>query len=35
MKILCAIYLNDLIVFSNTIEEHLESLDKVLKKVQF
>ena len=33
MKI-CAIYLDDLIIFSNTMEEHLERLDKVLQRLK-
>ena len=32
MKI-CAIYLDDLIIFSSTLEEHLERLDKVLTRL--
>ncbi|MCG8048820.1 MAG: DDE-type integrase/transposase/recombinase, partial [Candidatus Thiodiazotropha taylori] len=33
MKI-CAIYLDDLIIFSKTLEEHLERLDKVLQRLK-
>ena len=33
MKI-CAIYLDDLIIFSSTLEEHLERLDKVLTRLK-
>ena len=33
MKI-CAMYLDDLIIFSNTMEDHLEQLDKVLQRLK-
>ena len=33
MKI-CAIYLDDLIIFSSTLEEHLDRLDQVLKRLK-
>lgn len=33
MKI-CAIYLDDLIIFSNSLEQHLEILDKVLNRLK-
>ena len=33
MKI-CAIYLDDLIIFSSTLEEHLDRLDKVLTRLR-
>ena len=33
MKI-CAIYLDDLIIFSNSLEQHLERLDKVLNRLK-
>ena len=33
MKI-CAIYLDDLIMFSSTLEEHLERIDKVLTRLK-
>lgn len=33
MKI-CAIYLDDLIIFSNSLEEHLQRLDMVLKRLK-
>ena len=30
----CAIYLDDLIIFSSTLEEHLDRLDQVLKRLK-
>ena len=33
MKI-CAMYLNDLIILSNTMGDHLEQLDKVLQRLK-
>ena len=33
MKI-CAIYLDDLIIFSSSLEEHLERLDRVLNRLK-
>lgn len=33
MKI-CAIYLDDLIIFSNSLEQHLERLDMVLRRLK-
>ena len=33
MKI-CAIYLDNILIFSNTMEEHLERLDKVLQRLK-
>lgn len=29
----CLVYLNDIIVFSTSLQEHIESLDRVLKKL--
>ena len=31
---ICAIYLDDLIIFSSTLEEHLDRLDKVLTRLK-
>ena len=31
---ICVIYLDDLVIFSDTYEEHMERLDKVLTRLQ-
>ena len=31
---ICVIYLDDLIIFSNTFEEHLERIDKILTRLK-